>query len=259
MKKMTPKEMVNEVKAATAPKKRGRPKKAENIARDEKLMQLRFFNPLDPKNRKISARDRDNIYSDEEVEVLALFHPNIRAMSRKYTKMAQHSCGGSYKDLIAQLQMRTIELFRKWRTVVLTDKSISSRNGLDAIKYISWHIHRYVIDLARYQRDKIEPARWQIIDDGAVDENHEVQQPQSSLTAETAVTDDREVIEWTASLSTLQKCILEVWDVEKLHERRCSDRDRKNVINTLVRKVKKHLPLVPEDDVRKAIAAFPKM
>lgn len=259
MKKLTPKEMVNKVKSDIAPKKRGRPKKAENIARDEKLLQLCFFNPLDPKNRKVSARDRNSIYSEEEVEVLTLFHPNIQAMARKYSKMAQHSCGGSYKDLIAQLQLRTIELFRKWRTVVLTDKSIGKRTGMDAIKYISWHIHRYVIDLARYQRDKVEPARWQILDDGAVDENHEVQQPQSAVAAETAFTDDREVIEWTASLSSLQKCILEVWQVEKLHERRCSERDRKNVINTLVRKVKKHLPKVPEAEVRKAIAAFPKM
>lgn len=239
-------------------KKRGRPKKAENVEKDAKLLAISFFNPFDPKNRTVPAQKVSTIYSDEEVVILDLFKNNIHAMARKYAKMAQHAVGGESKDLVSTLQMKTIELFRKWREKVLSDKSIGEKTGLDAIKYISWHIHRQVIDLARYQRDKVEPGRWQIIDDANVDEDANVSRP----SATDAMAYEHDLLDWTASLSPLQKKLLEVWKAEKLCEQRImfgNDKSRRNVINALVRKAKKHIPNVTEGEIRKALSAFPKM
>ena len=176
----------------------------------------------------------------DETVLLTIFKEQIRKMSFKYKSMAAHSVGGSTQDLISSLNIRALVAFKDWKQRIATDGSIDKRNALDIVKFISCRLRTHCIDLARYQRDRIEPA-YQMFD--------YVNPEGKNNDALVDLDSDTEI--WRAHLTDIQRKIVDIWKEGTFY-------NRKDPVKALAKEVSRRLS-VKENIIMKELMNLPQL
>jgi hypothetical protein len=161
-----------------------------------------------------------------ETILLTIFKEQIKKMSYKYKSMAVHSVGGSVQDLVSTLNLRALVAFQDWQKRIEHDGSLDTRNALDVIKFISCRLRTHCIDLARYQRDRIEPA-YQMFD---------YVNPEDTNIDDSMIDKEAETELWKAHLTDTQKHIVNIWKEGTFYY-------RKDPIKALTKEVARRLSL----------------
>lgn len=177
-----------------------------------------------------------------EEKVVDIFQHQIQQMAAgKYRTMSCKAAGGDPEDLVSDLNCTLILAYRDCQKRVLErqkneDETAFNLTGLDAAKFISCRLRNRCLDLARIQRDHIEPGDYELPEDKV------------NITGNDTYR-DASLRMWRVMLTPLQEQIMVIWENNNFEM-------RKEPVKALVRNSVKLLKVKPAV-IEEAIYSMP--